>query len=176
MFVGHLPAGYVLTRALQKKLELRKYLLIGLIASVFPDTDIFYFYLVDNRQTLHHSYWIHIPFYWIVIALITFAFLWVLNRREHMLAAVVFFGNIFLHLMLDTIVGKIEWLFPFSEKAIYLFDVPAVHSFWVYNFIFHWTFLLEIVVILWALNLFFEDKRSLALEKIQSDEPTSLRS
>ncbi len=159
MFIGHLPAGYVLTKTVQKNIKTTKYLLAGLIASVLPDVDILYFYLIDNRQNLHHSYWIHIPFYWLILAVITFAVLRLLKKKDYMIAAIIFFSNVFLHFILDTIVGKIEWLFPFTDKAYYMFDVPAVYGFWAYNFIFHWTFLFEIGAIVWAIYIFVKNKK-----------------
>jgi len=159
MFIGHLPAGYVLTKYLQKYFKTSNFLLIGLFGSIVPDIDILYFYLIDHRQNLHHGYWIHIPFYWLIIAAITLAVLWLLKKNRALIAAVIFFSNIFLHLFLDTIVGKIEWLFPFTNKAYYMFDVPAVRSFWVCNFVFHWTFLLEIGAVIWAIFVFIDSKK-----------------
>jgi len=158
MFIGHLPAGYVLTKTVQKNIKTSKYLFIGLIGSVFPDIDILYFYLVDNRQNLHHGYWIHTPFYWLIIAVISFTVLWLLKKKDYMIAAIIFFSNIFLHLILDTIVGKIEWLYPFTDQAYFLFDVPVIYDFWVYNFIFHWTFLFEIGVIAWASCILIKER------------------
>ncbi len=166
MFITHLPAGYVLTKTVQKNIKTTKYLLIGLIASVLPDIDIIYFYLIDNRQNSHHSYWIHIPFYWLIIAAITFTILWFLKKKDYTIAALIFFSNIFLHLIMDTIVGKIEWLFPFTDKAYYIFDVPAVYDFWVYNFIFHWTFLFEIGVMIWTICIFTKSRRKKIVENI----------
>jgi len=158
MFIGHLPAGYVLTKKVQKNTKTGKYLLVGLIASILPDIDMLYFYLIDNRQNLHHSYWTHIPFYWLLIVAVTFAIIWLLKKKYYMIAAIIFFSNIFLHLFLDTIVGKIEWLFPFTDNAYYMVDVPSVYHFWVYNFIFHWTFLLEIAVLIWAVYIFIKSR------------------
>lgn len=158
MFISHLPAGYILTKALQKKFKTNRFLLIGLVSSVLPDMDLFYFYFVDSRQNLHHSYWIHIPFYWLMIAAATFLILWLLKKKEYLAAAAIFFSNIFLHFVLDTIVGKIEWLFPFTDKAYYLFDVPAMYNFWVYNFIFHWTFLFELGILIWAGYIFYKNR------------------
>ncbi len=160
MFLGHLPAGYVLTKTLQKKFKTAKYLLIGLIASILPDADLFYFYLVDEKQHLHHSYWIHTPFYWVVIATITFPLLWFFKKKDLMVGVAIFFSNVFLHLFLDTIVGKIEWLFPLTEKAYYIFEVPDIYNFWVYNFIFHWTFLFEIAVMVWATYILCKQPKS----------------
>lgn len=158
MFIGHLPAGYVLTKTVQKNIKTSKYLFIGLIGSILPDIDMLYFYLIDNRQSLHHSYWIHIPFYWLIIGVLAFAIIWLFKKKEYYLAATIFFANIFLHLMLDTIVGKVEWFYPFTEYAYFLFDVPAVYDFWGYNFIFHWTFLFEIAVIVWAGYILFKER------------------
>ena len=158
MFIGHLPAGYILTKKLQKNMKTTKYLLVGLIASILPDIDILYFYLIDNRQNLHHSYWSHIPFYWLIIGVIAFSIIWLLKKRNCYIAATIFFANIFLHLFLDTIVAKIEWLFPFTDRAYYIFDVPAVYGFWVYNFVFHWTFLFEIGIIVWASYILIKER------------------
>ena len=155
MFIGHLPAGYVLTTFLQKPLRTRRFLFIGLVASVLPDADIFYFYLFDNQNHLHHGYWTHTPFYWALMAVVAFAILWISRRRVYLAGAVIFFSNVFLHLCLDTIVGKVEWLYPLTEKSFYLFAVPATHDWWVYNFLFHWTFLFEIVAVIWAIAVFF---------------------
>ena len=69
---------------------------------------MFYFYLIDQRQNLHHGYWIHTPFWWLLIATITFAAIWLLK------------------------------------------EVPAVHDFWVWNFVLHWTFLFEVGVVIQA--------------------------
>lgn len=121
-----------------------------MIASILPDIDILYFYLIDNRQSLHHGYWIHIPFYWLIIGIIAFMTIYLLKKKDYYIAATIFFANIFLHLTMDTIVGKIQWLYPFTDQSYFLFNVPAVYDFWVYNFIFHWTFLFEVIVIVLA--------------------------
>jgi len=158
MFIGHLPAGYILTKTLQKKLGTTKYLFFGLLGSMIADIDIFYFYLIDNRQNLHHGYWIHIPFYWMMIAIVTILLFWILKKKDYIIASIIFFSNIFLHLFLDTIVGKIEWLYPITDKGYFLFDVPAVYDFWVWNFVFHWTFLFEIGIVVWAVVLFMKER------------------
>jgi len=160
MFIGHLPAGYILTKKLQKSGGATKYLWIGLLASILPDIDMVYFYLVDQKQHLHHDYWIHTPFYWILISLFAFLVLKVLKKQKYYLLGFVFFANIFLHLFLDTLVGKINWFYPFSSKSFSFFEVPAIYDFWVYNFIFHWTFLFEVFVIFWAITLFLQRKNN----------------
>lgn len=157
MFLAHLPAGYILTKFLQKKLNTNRFLWVGLVASILPDIDLVYFYLFDHQQTLHHSYWIHVPFYWLILGLLTLIIIRLSKQRAHLAAAIIFFANIFLHLLLDTLVGKIKWFYPLSSQAYYLFDVPAKYDFWVYNFFFHWTFLLEMAVIIWTLYLLLKN-------------------
>jgi inner membrane protein len=158
MFIAHLPAGYILTKTLQKKLGTSKYLFLGLLGSVVVDIDIIYFYLIDNRQNLHHGYWIHVPFYWMIIAIVTILLFWMMKKRKYIIASIIFFGNVFLHLFLDTLVGKIEWLYPLSNKGYYLFDVPAVYDFWVWNFVFHWTFFIEVGIVVWAGYVFYKNR------------------
>lgn len=153
MFIGHLPAGYVLTRALWPALhrlglatpKWRPFLLAGLVTSILPDIDLLYFYLIDNRQHLHHSYWTHLPFYWIVISALMLLFIAVTKQKKFIPYVIVVGANLFLHLCLDTIVGKVRWLYPISREDFYLFDVPRIHSWYVWDFILHWTFVLEFI-------------------------------
>ncbi len=153
MFIGHLPAGYVLTRALWSTLERvglampnwRPFLLAGLVSSVLPDIDLLYFYLIDNRQHLHHSSWTHLPVYWLIIGILALLFIVVSKRKQLLPYIMVVAGNIFLHFCLDTIVGKVRWLYPISNQDFYFFNVPRIHSWYVWDFVLHWTFLLEFI-------------------------------
>lgn len=167
MFIGHLPAGYLLTRYLIKRNPLASnsqvLLIVGLIASVLPDLDLLYFYLIDNRQNLHHGYWPHLPIVWLGLTAISFA---AARRpgsaRRHLPLLRVLYLNIFLHLVLDTLVGHIHWLYPFSSQSVVFFDVPARHGWWVWNFVLHWTFALELALCLWAAVLLWRDDRQRA--------------
>ena len=91
MFIGHLPAGYVLTKTIQNRFHTQRFLWAGLVASVLPDIDIFYFYFVDNKQSLHHAYWIHIPLYWLLICLAVFTVIWICKKSGYYVMAFVFF-------------------------------------------------------------------------------------
>ncbi len=68
MIIGHLPLGYLSIKVFPAKLinisNKKIFMLVGLSGSIAPDLDMIYFYLVDNRQHHHHTYWTHIPFYW----------------------------------------------------------------------------------------------------------------
>ncbi|MFC1599408.1 metal-dependent hydrolase [Patescibacteria group bacterium] len=154
MFLAHLPAGYILTKKLAKHPKAAQkaatLLGLGLFASIVPDLDLAWWFLIDKGQHFHHSYWIHIPFYWLIIGLIALAVIKIAKRNELVLPLVVFMAGIFLHLILDTFVGGIKWLYPISDISIIIAHVPAVYDYWVYNFIFHWTFLLEIAIFAWA--------------------------
>ncbi|VAW81627.1 hypothetical protein MNBD_GAMMA12-707 [hydrothermal vent metagenome] len=157
MFIAHLPAAYLLTRAMIRRanrgLTTRKnrysnfsLLLIGLVAGVFPDLDLMYFYWVDGRQNNHHLYWTHVPVFWVLFAAAAVVFLKWINATHYLLYVWVFIFNIILHLVLDTLVGGILWFFPLSMELIYLIKIPSVHAWWVANFLWHWTFLLELII------------------------------
>jgi len=55
--------------------------------------------------------------------------------------------NAAIHLILDTIAGGIRWLWPFSEGEFTLVSVPARFSPWYLNYVFHWTFALELILV-----------------------------
>jgi len=165
MFIGHLPAAYLLGCAIRKarpSMQLRSdaIVLATLIGGVLPDFDLVYFYTIDARQVVHHQYWSHIPFYWVVIflclSLITYLFQ---NMKAFKLLFFVFFA-IMLHLALDTITGQIHWLYPFSTNTYSMVHVPAVHEWWVANFVLHWTFAVELLVVFFALTVYFKRKNT----------------
>lgn len=158
MFIAHLPAGYLLTKRIQQKIHETKYLWIGLSASVLPDIDMLYFYFVDNRQKLHHEYWTHLPMFWLLLwAMIAIGNLY-FKSRTVTVVSLIFFSNIFLHLVLDTLVGGISWLYPWSSQSFSLVTVPATHAFWVLSFMMHWSFLVELAIIVWVIVTFLISK------------------
>jgi inner membrane protein len=153
VFIGHVPAGYLLTRALWStlyghgpaKCDWKQILYAGLVGSLLPDSDMVYFYVIDHRQHLHHSYWTHMPVFWIVIGLLALLCIALFHKKRFLPYVAVGEAGIFLHLFLDTIVGKVRWLYPLSSRDFFLFTVPAVHGWYVWNFFLHWTFLFEIL-------------------------------
>lgn len=158
MFIGHLPAGYICTTLLFKLKPFRNlsrnkkriYFLAGMIGSVFPDIDIFYFYFADGKQNVHHSYWTHIPSFWLMI-LCSHLLLSKIMRNKRTRDIIIFFiANVFIHLLLDTIVGGIFWLYPFSQKMFTLLTVPAKSTSWFFNFLFYWTISIEGALVLLA--------------------------
>jgi inner membrane protein len=55
-----------------------------------------------------------------------------------------------VHLCLDSIVGDIWWLAPFVDRPFSLFTVPALYQPWWLNFLLHWSFGLELGLVVWA--------------------------
>ena len=150
MLTAHLPSGYVLYRAQPHR---HKWILASCLAgAAFPDLDLIWFYLIDDRAFHHHRYWVHAPGFWLITALCAAP---LLMRAKPLirLAGMWFFAAWFMHLCLDTIVGSIMWLWPFSSEFYQFATVPATHSHFVLSFMLHWSFALEIIVWLTAIWL-----------------------
>ena len=174
MFIGHLPAGYLLAHFLYKTLKLenipkRTILSVSLVGSVLPDFDLFYFYLIDNKQHSHHTYWSHMPMFWLVLYLISMltSRIWKSARLLPLSTVLVF--SVLLHLFLDSIVGSIYWLYPLSDITLTLVEVFPKYNWWVLNFILHWTFALEVVVLTLAVLLHIKSRRHLITEKLPNN-------
>lgn len=152
MFIAHLPAGYLLTRAIQRAAHRpsRKLMALGLGASIIPDADLLYFYLVDHGQVHHHAYIPHMPYVWLVAGLIAFIATMLAGKKFWQLGVLIVVANGLLHMLLDTLVGGIYWLMPFSDAFWQVTKVPAHYGWWPANFILHWTFALELLIVLAA--------------------------
>lgn len=153
MFLAHMPAGYIVSKFFisqfrfnQTKVELL--MCIGLLGSIFPDLDMFYFYLIDHQQHGHHSYWTHIPFYWVTFLLSAYVVAIIFKSRILVGIATVFIGGVLTHLLLDTFAGGgIKWLHPFYNGYFHFFSIPSRHGYWIWNYILHWTMLIEFFII-----------------------------
>ena len=179
MFIAHLPAGYLLTQALlghrpeekggrekvceERTRRTRRLLAVGLFFSVAPDLDLFWFYLGSDRLAPHHQYVTHWPLFWLALAAGAGVLTLVLKKPAWRAYLFVALANVMLHLVLDSVAAEIYWLAPFSSWHLNLAAVPAVHSWWVWNFVLHWTFALEICLCLAALLLFIRSRRAAAL-------------
>ena len=162
MFIAHMPAGFLLSRHILRKQRDESYyisfLLAGMIASVSPDFDLAYFHLIDDRQHPHHSYWTHIPVFWLAIyAAIYFPILKWFGEKAGRLLTIILLGGL-LHMGLDSFASGIKWLYPFDTRYHGLWRVPAIHDWWVANYLFHWTFLLELVITFTAAIVWFRDQ------------------
>lgn len=148
MFIAHLPAGYLIARAVLASRPLAdagSVMVATLVGSVLPDADLLAFYLVDERQVHHHDYITHWPLFWLNLATIVLPLVFFVARRW-LPACVAFFAAVMSHMVLDTIAAPLKWLMPFDGRSFELVTVPAVYDHWVVNFLLHWTFALELAI------------------------------
>jgi inner membrane protein len=156
VFIGHLPAGYLVTGALLCRWRVpeaarRRLLAAGLMASVAPDLDLLYFYFLSDRQRVHHEYFPHLPLAWVPV-LAAAAVVLAASRagRTAWLGLVIVALNLLGHLALDTTAGGIQWLWPFSRTEFVIAHVEARYQPWFLNFVLHWTFALELLLVVFA--------------------------
>lgn len=157
MFIGHAPASYIWTRLLARRggklfgsFSNGSWIIHGMIAGLLPDLDLFYFYLFDGQSPTHHVYWTHIPFFWLIVFGLWLLVSIIVRSARTLGLAILFGSNILLHMLLDTVSAGIRWMYPFSPRDFVLFVVPPIYDWWVWNFLFHWTFLIELVIVMLA--------------------------
>ena len=150
MIIAHLPAGYLLTKLISVKFDpARKAGLWAwaLAASILPDIDILWFHLEGGVRN-HRYYPTHWPLFWLGFFLAAAIILLLLKKRDLLIYPLVVLANVMLHLLLDAIAGPVFYAAPFIWEKAQLIRVPAIYDWWVWNFLRHWTFQLELMV--WA--------------------------
>lgn len=148
MFLAHIPAGYLVTRKMADGYPNQKALFAtGLFASILPDADLFWFYLVSDRQVPHHAYFFHWPLFWVAVSALVWIFTQISEKRNLKPFIWVFLTCTLLHMALDSVAAEITWLQPFSDVELNLVHVDARYEWWVWNFVFHWTFCVELAII-----------------------------
>ena len=148
MLIGHLPAGYLTLRLPLRAFdgtERRRLTWIALGASVAPDLDLLYFYGVDS-SVHHHALFLHWPSFWLTVTVIVGGVGLVSNRRLWTAAAGIGGSAALLHLVLDSIAGSVRWLAPFSDLETTLVVIPPGPQGWIWSFVTHWTFGVEIAI------------------------------
>jgi len=163
MFIGHLPAAYLLAQAVKRKARSvsasnQPIVLTTLIGGIAPDIDLIYFYTIGGKRVVHHEYWTHIPVYWLAIFMVCTSVAYLVGCTRYVFLLSVALCGVLLHLMLDTVTGKIQWLYPYSNQAYTFVEVPSVHHWWVFNFLFHWTFLAEILLLVLAIAVYVDQR------------------
>lgn len=155
MITAHLPSGYVLSKLADWRGPVMAAALAG---AVFPDVDLIWFYLIDDRAFHHHRYWVHAPAFAVGVgsALIGVAKL-ALPRLAP--PACAFAAAWWLHILLDAPMGEVTWLWPMSTTLYAPITVPATQSHWVLSFVLHWSFLLELSIWLAAASLWLGRRR-----------------
>ena len=171
MLIAHLPASWLLTRKMMQLPGLsfdhhfqRPLMTAGLVAGLLPDLDLLYFFLIDHRRHLHHDYLTHLPLFWTLLFVIAFAICTIARSRRLFNLSLVIYANLMLHMLLDTVVGKIKWGWPLSDHAFYFFEVPARFTPWILNFVLHWTLGLELVLVALAVWGYTQDNKAVPFE------------
>lgn len=159
MFAAHIPSGYILSVTLLEKLRsvpasTSAVICAGVIGALAPDLDMIYFYLIDHRQTHHHKYITHWPILWLTLLLVSEVWMHFSKKPKAAFLSLTFCLGSVLHVVLDSFVGDIWWFAPFNDRPYAMFTVPAVFEPWWLNFIFHWSFAVELTICLWALCLY----------------------
>jgi len=173
MIIAHGPAGYLCARLLSRtrlgdmlKPQFnpfyRIFMFAGILGGIFPDFDFIYHVFIDSDRTPHHKYLTHLPIFWITLWLLCFFIGYFLKHRQFFAVATVFCFSGFVHLILDTITGPIYWFAPFSHIGVNVFKVADAHFWWVSNYLEHWTFLIEILIISVALYQFLRARGIIA--------------
>lgn len=174
MLLAHVPAGYLLTRILSRtifkesidpKRSDRLYQIVmfaGLIGAILPDVDFIYHLFFDPNRTPHHSYITHMPILWISLTVLSIFIGKIFKIPNFTIVSVTACLSALLHLVCDTITGVIYWLYPLSSKDFNVFSVSDVHIWWVQNYLSHWTFLIEIAIVFFALVIFLRVRETAA--------------
>jgi inner membrane protein len=160
MLIAHIPAGYIVSKKFNDiKKEKISFLKYGLIFSIWPDLDLIYFYLIDEKKHLHHMYFPHLPLFLLIsfAIIIVIKKLNILKKGENL--CYLFLINWFVHLVLDTITGGISWLYPFSKKLYVFIKIPPTYSSWITSFVLHWSFIIEIMITVYSCILLFRQEK-----------------
>lgn len=130
MIFAHGPLGYLVARATQRFWDVSTFSqrqrsmlwLVGFIAGIFPDIDLFYYYLIDAEHS-HRALPTHTPLFYLV----TCAVLYILARWRGSVffraAIFVAFWGFLSHLFADGIFAQVQYMRPFSVTYFGLSDI-----------------------------------------------------
>jgi inner membrane protein len=177
MLTAHLPAGYIGGCMISDRcrestpLRVRQWLFASFVAgNLFPDVDMLYFYTIDHHRHHHHYFWTHLPVVWFALLVATWTIALFFPPKTWAVVITAFIGGVFLHLVLDTPVGDIAWLYPYSHRLFHIITVPNEYGWWLWNFVLHWTFLFEILVWVAAVILYVQRNKRALTEPISSHD------
>lgn len=161
MLIAHLPSGYLLAHWIEQRcpayISHKAIMWATLSGSIFPDLDLFYFFFIDQQHQHHHIYFMHWPIIWGSLAFMTWLMGRFIKRKWIFLAQCFFFAGV-LHVILDSLVGDIWWLMPWIDQSYALATVPKISEYWWISFIFHWSFLVELLICLFTIGLWLQER------------------
>ena len=172
MFFAHIPAGYLVSRALVRgnPFPLKFVLFAGMAGGMLPDIDLLYLYLLDSTPQHHHTYWTHLPIAWLGCT----ALAWVAARKcsaACRLGLAAFLLGWLSHLLLDTLTGDIWWLYPLVDQPYSLVKIEALYQPWWMNYLLHWSMAVEAAII--ALAVWLEGTKPRVLHRIKLPKPVA---
>ena len=168
MFFAHIPAGYLVSRALVRgnPFPLKFVLFAGMAGGMLPDIDLLYLYLLDSTPQHHHTYWTHLPIDWLGCTVLA----WVAARKcsaAFRLGLAAFLLGWLSHLLLDTLTGDIWWLYPLVDQPYSLVKIEARYQPWWMNYLLHWSMAVEAAII--ALAVWLEGTKPRVLPHPEAD-------
>lgn len=161
MLIAHAPVGYIIAKKTNKDFcKNRSYVISSIVFAVWPDFDLIYYYFFDETKTFHHLYFTHLPIVAAVSFLIGLPVLFAKPLAKIKPYYILFYVNWTVHLILDTYTGGTAWLYPLNTEIYKLIKISANYASWVVSFMLHWSFLLELVIVLWAAIVFLRPRRN----------------
>ena len=177
VLIAHLPAGYLLGRAVARGPRSRWFFAAIVVGSVLPDADMLW-WIVGDRSVTHHVFFTHRPFTWLLVALVGAAMSVPSGRcRRWGVAGLGLAGGALLHCALDSPLSGIQWGHPWSDGLHYGYQIvvptdesPPLPSgivlgknwMWVWHFVHHWTFAVETFITGLALGVWLRGRAARA--------------
>ena len=150
MLIAHAPTGLLIAALLIRMkpcdTSWKHWYVTGAVMGVLPDLDMLWFYFVDHKQFHHHVYLPHWPVVWLGISVLSLCVYGL--KRSKWAAYAVLLGLVGMsHMVLDGVVGDIGWFKPWCDTLYSMFEVTNRYSPWQLNFIIHWSFALELLLL-----------------------------
>ena len=112
MIIAHGPLGYLVSYLLRKRWTFPKwYYWFGVLGGLFPDSDLFYFYLVDSTRS-HHQFITHSLLPYLIVWLIG----WLIKPIRW--SVTLFALGSISHVLADVATGYVAIFLPFSGRLI----------------------------------------------------------
>lgn len=132
MIFAHGPLGYLVARITQKawgntsftEQQTRWLCALGFVAGIFPDIDLFFYYLVDAASS-HRALPTHTPIFYAALCAPVYAAARLRNIHWLQSASIIFFFGTMSHLLTDGIFAQVRYLDPFSKDFFGLADVVS---------------------------------------------------
>ena len=171
MLFAHAPAGFLLSYAFKKrwspnlnKKQIIIAVIFGVIGSLFPDVDLFFYYLFSATFS-HHEIFTHGIFFYVVIFLFFYLLSRLLAKPVLKIYGTLFFLGVASHLLVDSLGAGVVWLYPFSKQLFGLLSLEFYRASWLGQNFFVVNFGLEtIICFAW---LFFLIKKLVKQKKYQ---------